>query len=314
MEKLAVIALGGNSLIKDSQHQKVEDQYQAAYESCIHIAELIKSGFNVALTHGNGPQVGFILLRSELSRKVLHEVPLDYCGADSQGALGYAFTQALGNIFKKEGIKKSIAAIVTQTIVDKNDPAFKKPSKPIGPFYTEEEAKERKAASGWDIMEDAGRGWRRVVPSPIPIEIVEQDSIKTLIDAGFVVVSTGGGGIPVVKNDDGTFQGVAAVIDKDYASSLLASNIKADVFIISTAVEKVYLNYGKPDQKALDTVNLDEIKKYLEEGHFKPGSMLPKIKAIISFLEKGGKKAIVTNPENIKKAVEGKTGTHIIGG
>ena len=314
MEKLAVIALGGNSLIKDSNHQKVEDQYAAAYESCTHIAELIGMGYNVALTHGNGPQVGFVLLRSELSRSTLHEVPLDYCGADTQGALGYAFSQALGNIFKDKGIKKPIAAVVTQMVVDRNDTAFKNPTKPIGPFYSQEEATQRKEQSGWDIMEDAGRGWRRVVASPIPIEIVEQDAIKKLLDSGFVVVSVGGGGIPVIRTEEGDLQGVAAVIDKDYASSLLASNIKADVFIISTAVEKVYLNFGKPDQKALDTVTLPELKKYLEEGHFKPGSMLPKMKAIISFLEKGGKEAIVTNPENIRKAVEGKTGTHIIGG
>lgn len=314
MEKIAVIALGGNSLIKDSQHQKVEDQYIAAYESCIHIAELIKSGYNVALTHGNGPQVGFILLRSELSRDKLHEVPLDYCGADSQGALGYAFTQAMGNIFATQGVKKPMAAVVTQVVVDKNDQAFKNPSKPIGPFYSEQDAKQRKTESGWDVMEDAGRGWRRVVASPIPIEIVEEAAIKKLLDSGFIVVSVGGGGIPVIRNDDGTLQGVAAVIDKDYASSLLASNIGADVFIISTAVEKVYLNFGKPEQKELDTVTLEEIKKYLAEGHFKPGSMLPKIKAIISFLEKGGKRAIVTNPPNIRRAVAGETGTHIIGG
>lgn len=311
MEKVAVIALGGNSLIKDKQHQSVEDQYQAAYESCLHIAELIKAGYNVALTHGNGPQVGFILLRSELSRHKLHEVPLDFCGADSQGALGYTFQQALGNIFKKMGINKQVVSVVTQVLVDREDKAFKNPTKPIGEFYSKEEAEERKTKSGWDIVEDAGRGWRRVVASPLPIEIIEEKAIKNLLDQGFVVVSVGGGGIPVIKDKDGNLQGAAAVIDKDYASSLLASNIKADLFIISTAVEKVYLNYGKPDQKGLDSVSLDEIKKYLDEGHFKPGSMLPKIKAVISFLEKGGKKAIITCPEKIREAVEGKTGTHI---
>ncbi len=311
MSKVAVIALGGNSLIKDKAHQTVEDQYIAAYESCLHIAELIEAGYNVALTHGNGPQVGFILLRSELSRNKIHEVPLDFCGADTQGSLGYSFQQALGNILKKKGIQKQIVSVVTQVVVDKNDKGFQNPTKPIGEFYTKEEAEERKKASKWDIVEDSGRGWRRVVASPIPLEIVEEKAIKALLDQGFIVVSVGGGGIPVIREDNGDLKGVAAVIDKDFASSLLASNIKADVFIISTAVEKIYLNFGKEDQKALDFVTLDELRKYKEEGHFKKGSMLPKVEAIIKFLEKGGTKAIVTNPENIRKAVEGKTGTHI---
>jgi carbamate kinase len=311
MGKVAVIALGGNSLIKDKDHQSVEDQYIAAYESCTHIAELIEAGYDAVITHGNGPQVGFILLRSELSRGKLHEVPLDSCGADTQGALGYNFQQSLDNIFIKKGVKKPVVTVVTQVVVDKNDPKFKNPSKPIGEFYTKEVAEERKKASGWDIMEDSGRGWRRVVASPLPKEIVEEDAIRTLLSKGFVVVSVGGGGIPVIRLDDGTLKGIAAVIDKDYASGLLASNIKADYFIISTAVEKIYLNFGKPDQKALDHVTLAELKKYKEEGHFKPGSMLPKVEAVISFIEKGGKEAIVTNPQNIKAAVEGKTGTHV---
>jgi carbamate kinase len=314
MGKVAVIALGGNSLIKDKDHQSVEDQYMAAYESCTHIAELIEAGYDVVITHGNGPQVGFILLRSELSHGKIHEVPLDSCGADTQGALGYNFQQSLGNIFARKGVKKPVVTVVTQVVVDKNDPKFKNPSKPIGEFYTREEDEERKAKRGWDIMEDAGRGWRRVVASPLPVEIIEEEAVKTLLAKGFVVVSVGGGGIPVIKLDDGTLKGVAAVIDKDYASGLLASNIQADYFIISTAVEKVYLNYGKPEQKGLDRVTLSELKKYKEEGHFKPGSMLPKVEAVISFIEKGGKKAIITCPAKIREAVEGKTGTHVIGG
>lgn len=309
--KVAVVAVGGNSLIKDSKHQSVPDQFNAAYETSLHIANMIEMGYNVVITHGNGPQVGFILLRSELCRDKLHTIPMDYCGADTQGAIGYMFQQALYNIFKDRGINKTVATVVTQVVVDPEDPAFKKPSKPIGPFYSEEDAKARKEAEGWDIMEDAGRGWRRVVASPIPKEIVEEPAIKDLIKNGFIVVAVGGGGIPVIKQKDGKLVGTAAVIDKDFASSLLASNIKADVFVISTAVEKVYLNYGKPDQIALDKMTLADCKKYMEEGHFKPGSMLPKIKAIISFLEKGGEKAIITNPENLKNALEGKTGTHI---
>lgn len=210
-------------------------------------------------------------------------------------------------------MKRSVATVVTQIVVDKNDPAFKNPTKPIGSFYEAEEAKTRKA-QGWDMVEDAGRGYRRVVASPMPKEIVEEDAIKTLIANNFIVVCAGGGGIPVVRDDKGFLKGVPAVIDKDYASALLAANLKANIFIISTAVEKVYINYGEPNQKGLDTVTLSEVKKYMDEGHFKPGSMLPKIKAAISFIENGGEKAIITNPENIKKAVAGQTGTHIVKG
>lgn len=311
MKKTAVIALGGNSLIKDKAHQTVADQYKAAYESCEHIADLIEDGYQLVITHGNGPQVGFILLRSEIARNTLHEVPLDSCGADTQGALGYQLQQALGNIMKKRGIKHSVATVVTQVTVDANDPAFKTPTKPIGSFYTAQEAEERKK-QGWDMVEDAGRGYRRVVASPMPIEIVEEDAIKALIEKDFTVVCAGGGGIPVIRDQEGCLKGTAAVIDKDHASSLLAHRIGANMFIISTAVEKVYLNFGTENQKALDTVTVAEMKKYMEEGHFKPGSMLPKIKAAISFLENGGERAIITDPSHIRAAVAGKTGTHII--
>lgn len=311
MGKVAVIALGGNSLIKDKNHQSVPDQYAAVYESGMHIADLIESGYNVVITHGNGPQVGFILLRSEMARNVLHEVPLDSCGADTQGAIGYNFQQALGNILKDRKIDKSVVTAVTQVVVDRNDPAFKNPTKPIGSFYSAEEAEERKK-SGWDMVEDAGRGYRRVVASPKPKRIVEEQAIKTLIDNGFIVVCVGGGGIPVIEDEQGHLEGAAAVIDKDYASGLLAGNIKADVFIISTAVDKVYLNYGTPDQKALDRVTVAELKKYMDEGHFKPGSMLPKVQAAVSFIQQGGQEAIITNPSSIRDAVNGKTGTHIV--
>lgn len=312
---VAVIAIGGNSLIKDKNHQSVEDQYLAAQETTMHIADMIEDGWDVAIGHGNGPQVGFILRRSEIAAQVegMHEVPLDVCGADTQGAIGYALQQNLQNELRRRGIKKSVATVVTQVLVDRNDDAFVNPTKPIGSFMDAPEAKRREQEMGWNVVEDSGRGWRRVVASPLPQEVIEIDAVKELIDAGTVVITVGGGGIPVVREENGDIIGTAAVIDKDYASSLLARLIKADVFVISTAVEKVALNFGKPDQKWLDKLTVAEAKAYLAEGgHFAKGSMAPKIQAIIWFLENGGKKAIITNPENIGRAMRGETGTLII--
>ncbi len=314
-KQVAVVAIGGNSLIKDKKHQSVEDQYQAAKETCHHIADMIEAGWDVAIGHGNGPQVGFILQRSEIAHKVegMHEVPLDVCGADSQGAIGYALQQNLQNEFKQRGIHKPVATVITQVRVDQEDKAFKNPSKPIGGFMDEADAKNREKSMGWSVVEDAGRGWRRVVASPIPEEVVEFESVKDLIDAGCVVITVGGGGIPVVRDENGELVGVAAVIDKDYASSLLARELKADLLLISTAVEKVAINFGKPDQKWLDRMTLAEAKQYLAEGtHFAKGSMAPKIQAIIWFLEAGGKQALITNPENIGRALKGETGTWIV--
>lgn len=309
---LAVVAVGGNALIKDKNHQTVPDQYQAAAETMKHIASMIIDGWDVVVTHGNGPQVGFILRRSELASHELHEVPLDYCGADTQGAIGYMFQQALHNEFRLRGIDKQAATVITQTIVDRNDPAFQHPTKPIGSFMDESAAKEKMAKEGWTMVEDAGRGWRRVVPSPIPQTIVEADAIRSLIDQGFVVVAVGGGGIPVMQLENGDLTGVEAVIDKDFGSAILASMINADLFLISTAVEKVAINFNKPDQKWLDTMTVAEARKYLAEGQFAKGSMLPKIEAILKFMDKGGKKALITDPEHIKDALEGKTGTWIL--
>ena len=311
---LAVVAIGGNSLIKDKDHQTVEDQYQAAKETCFHIADMIEQGWDVAIGHGNGPQVGFILRRSEIAHKVagMHEVPLDVCGADSQGAIGYALQQNLINEFKRRGMKKHAATVVTQVLLDRNDPAFQNPTKPIGGFMEEAEARERAEKEGWVVVEDAGRGWRRVVASPIPQRIVELEAVRQLLDAGVVTITVGGGGIPVVENEQGDLVGVAAVIDKDYASSLLARSIGADLFLISTAVEKVYLNYNRPDQRPLDRITLAEARQYAAEGHFAEGSMLPKIQAIIWYLEAGGQKALITNPENLACALRGETGTHIV--
>jgi len=310
--RVAVVAIGGNSLIKDKNHQSVEDQYQAAGETAYHITQMIKEGWDVAIGHGNGPQVGFILRRSELARHELHEVPLEVCGADTQGAIGYALQQNLYNHFLNMGINKTVATVVTQVEVDRNDPAFQNPSKPIGSFMDEADALRRRRDEGWDVVEDAGRGWRRVVPSPLPTRVVELDVVKKLIEAGVVVVTVGGGGIPVVAEENGHLKGIAAVIDKDFASSLLATSINANLFLISTAVEKVALNFGTPDEKWVDHMTLAEAKRYLAEGtHFKKGSMAPKIQAIIWFLEQGGQEAIITNPESIERALAGQTGTNI---
>ncbi|HXZ57765.1 MAG TPA: carbamate kinase [Gaiellaceae bacterium] len=308
----AVVAIGGNSLIKDKQHQTVRDQYIAAGETCWHIAAMIEEGWDVAIGHGNGPQVGFILRRSELSAHELHEVPLDVCGADSQGAIGYALVQNLENDFRQLGLDRHAVAVVTQVEVAADDPAFQHPTKPIGSFMDEEDA-ERRRAEGWAVVDDANRGWRRVVASPQPIRIVEEDAIKRLLDEGFVVVSVGGGGIPVVADADGKLTGVAAVIDKDLASSLLATRIDADLLMITTAVEKVALDFGTPDQRSIDHMTLAEAKGYLAEGrHFAAGSMAPKIEAVIGFLERGGELAVITDPENVERALRGETGTTIV--
>jgi carbamate kinase len=312
--KLAVVAIGGNSLIKDNKSVSVESQMQALRETARHLADMIDAGWDLAIGHGNGPQVGFILRRSEIAAKVegMHEVPLDICGADSQGAIGYELQQALHNEFYKRKIDKKSCTIVTQVLVDQTDPAFQNPSKPIGSFMDETEAKRRKTEMGWSVIEDAGRGWRRVVPSPLPREIIEFDSVKLLLDAGTVVITVGGGGIPVVDAGNGELHGTAAVIDKDFASSLLARSLKADLFLIATAVEKVALHFGTPEQKWLDKITLAEAQAYLDEGkHFAKGSMAPKIQAAILYLENGGKQALITNPENIGRALKGETGTWI---
>ncbi len=314
-KKLAVIAVGGNSLILDPKKVTIEDQYTAAAETTKHIADMIEAGWDVAIGHGNGPQVGFLLRRSEIAAKYegMHEVPLDSCGANSQGAIGYWLQHTLQNELARRGIKKPVATVVTQVKVDKNDKAFQNPTKPIGGFMDEAEAKKREQELGWNVVEDSGRGWRRVVASPLPVEVVEIDSVRALLNAGVVVITVGGGGIPVVDNGKGGCVGTAAVIDKDYASSLLSTLINADLFIISTAVEKIAINFGKPDQKWLDRMTLAEAKAYLAEGvHFAKGSMAPKIQAIINFLEAGGKEALVTNPENIGRALRGETGTRIV--
>jgi carbamate kinase len=310
-KRLVVVAIGGNSLITDRMHQAVRDQYIAAHETSEHVAAMIADGWDVVVGHGNGPQVGFILRRSEIAAHELHEIPLDVCGADSQGALGYALAQNLQNVLHRRGIDKPVVAVVTQTEVARDDPAFAKPSKPIGSFMDEAEARRRREQDGWEVIEDASRGWRRVVASPRPQRIVELEAIRTLIAAGAIVIGVGGGGIPVVANAEGDLSGVEAVIDKDLGCSLLARDLDADLFLISTAVEKVALDFGTPAQRWVDHLTLAEARRHLAEGvHFAAGSMAPKIEAIIEFLENGGRHAIVTDPPNLARALAGQTGTH----
>ena len=310
--KLAVLAIGGNSLIKDKNHIALSWQYEAVKETGKYIAELIAEGMSIVITHGNGPQVGFIYRRGELGRHELPLIPLDICGADTQGAIGYMIQKALLNHFRRMGVAKKVTTVVTQTLVNTDDPSFEHPTKPIGSFMSEEEALSNRKEFGWEVVEDAGRGFRRVVPSPIPREIIELDVIRLLIERGYVVVATGGGGIPVIRNERGEIEGVEAVIDKDLASSLLARNLGADTFIISTAIDAVYLNFGTENQKPIRHAALPEIKRYLAEGHFKPGSMKPKIESIVLFLEGGGTKAIIASPENLLKSVRGESGTTIV--
>lgn len=311
MTQLAVVAVGGNSLIKDEKHKTVHDQYEAACASMRHIADLIQAGWNVVVTHGNGPQVGFILRRSELSRHELHDVPLDSCGADTQGAIGYMFQKALRNEFKTRGLANQAVTVVTQVLVDQNDPAFQKPSKPIGSFMSEADAREKMAAEHWAMVEDAGRGWRRVVASPKPQAIVERDAIETLIKTGFTVIAVGGGGIPVYRQGN-HLKGASAVVDKDLASAKLAELIDADVLIILTAVERVALNFGKPDQRWLDRMTVDEARRYIQEGHFAKGSMLPKVQAAVDFAaSRPGRSTLITLLAKAKDGIEGRTGTRI---
>ncbi|WP_406676959.1 carbamate kinase [Moorella sp. ACPs] len=311
MDKLAVIAIGGNSLIKNKGQVDLKSQLATVKETCRSIAELVQQGWNVAITHGNGPQVGFLIRRAELAVRELPLIPLEFAVADTQGAIGYMIQQSLMNEFRQRGIKRQAVTIVTQVIVDKNDPAFQKPSKPVGSFMTREEAERHIQEDGWTVVEDAGRGWRRVVPSPEPRAIVESAAIRDLITNGYIVICAGGGGIPVIEKD-GQLEGIAAVIDKDYASALLATEMKASMLVISTGVSKVAINFGQPDQKELDLLTVAEAEAYLEAGHFPPGNMGPKITAIIRYLKNNGGQGLITSPEAIVAAVAGKAGTRIV--
>ena len=311
MKKL-VIALGGNALQEAGKPATAQAQLEVVEKTSEYIADIVERGYEVIVAHGTGPQVGRIVIQNEVASASTPAMPFDVCGAMSQGMIGYHIQQGLSKVLRHRGINKNVVTIVTQVVVDKDDPKFKAPSKPIGPFYTEEEAKAIAAEKGYTMKEDAGRGWRRVVASPLPVEIVELDAVKTLNDAGFVVVTVGGGGIPVVRNEAGDLEGVAAVIDKDLASEKLARDMDADALVILTAVEKVSINFKKPDQKDLDRMSAAEAKQYIKEGHFAPGSMLPKIEAALNFVEsKPGRIAIITSLDKAVDAIEGRAGTTI---
>ena len=312
MRKSAVIAIGGNSLIKDNQHQRVQDQLNCLKKTASYVADLIEMNYDLVITHGNGPQVGFGLIRSEAASTILPLNPMDACGAETQGLVGYMIQQSFYNEFLRRGIKKQVATVVTQVVIDQDDPAFDHPSKPVGPFYAYEKAQSLQKEKGWTIIEDAGRGYRRVVPSPIPQEIVEKGIINALLKKGYIVISVGGGGIPVIKNSSGRLEGIAAVIDKDYASSLLAREIQTDYFMIFTAVEKVYLNYGQKSQSALHVISTKEARKYLAAGHFASGSMAPKVRSAIEFTDKCGNDSIIGSLEKLKETMSGKSGTRIV--
>ena len=309
--KLIVIAIGGNSLIEDPKKVTVDAQYRAAEKTAHHIADIIERGNRVVIVHGNGPQVGYILLRSEYARKILHAVPLDSCVADTQGAIGYQLQKALDNEFIARGMSNRAVTVVTQVEVDPADPSFGNPTKPIGSFMTEEDALEHQKNFGWAVKEDAGRGWRRVVPSPKPQSIIELDTIKFLSESGAAVIAAGGGGIPVIRDEEGALWGKEAVIDKDLAAAILAKSLKADAFIISTAVEKVCLDYNKPTQRSIDEMTTEEARKYSNEGQFAPGSMLPKIQAVSDYVKTTGGLGIITDPEHLSEAVSGSGGTKI---
>ncbi|HUF38652.1 MAG TPA: carbamate kinase [Anaerolineales bacterium] len=309
---LAVVAVGGNSLITDQKKKTIDDQYEAAAASMGHIADMIEAGWDVIISHGNGPQVGFILRRSELALHELHPVWMDYAVADTQGAIGYMFQRALHNEFKRRGIDKQAVSVVTQVLVDPDDPAFLDPSKPIGTFMDEATARERAAAFGWVVVEDAGRGYRRVVPSPEPREILEVEAIRSLVGQGFVVIACGGGGIPVFYKKDGDLRGVEAVIDKDLASALLADSVGADLFLVATAVDRCALYFNTPEQVWIDRMTVAEAERYIAEGHFARGSMQPKVEAIVQYLKNGGKTGLITSPWGIPRALKGETGTLIV--
>lgn len=313
--RTAVVAVGGNALLAGGGPATIAEQFDAARGLAVKVVGMIKSGWRIVLTHGNGPQVGFILRRSDLVAEIAPELPqlaLDMCVADSQGSLGYILGASLQGELRSQGLPQQVVAMLTHTVVDAGDPAFAAPTKPIGSFYPEAKARQLADSHNWVITEDAGRGWRRLVASPQPIRILEQDAIKTLVRAGFLVVAAGGGGIPVVEEADGRLRGVEAVIDKDFASALLATELEAEMLCITTGVDRVAINFGRPDERTLDVVGVDEARRHLADGQFPPGSMGPKIEAALRYLEAGGSEVLITSPGRLAEALQGRTGTRLV--
>ncbi len=313
MKKTAVVAIGGNAVNRPGEKPTAENMIKNLAETAKYLVDMLDE-YDIVITHGNGPQVGNLLLQQDAAKDIIPPFPLDVNDAQTQGSLGYMIALTLQNELVRRGKSTDVAAVVTRIVVDKNDKAFVEPTKPVGPFYSEEEAKKLMEEKGWRMVEDAGRGWRRVVPSPQPLDVIEKEVIKLMLENDKIVIAAGGGGIPVVRNEDGTLSGVEAVIDKDRASALLAIELDVDMLIILTGVEKVYLNFGKPDQKALDVLTIDEAQKYLNAGEFPKGSMGPKIEASIRFAKTTGREALITDMTKLKEALEGKTGTRIVPG
>ncbi len=307
-----LVALGGNAILRRGARGTAREQFASVDAACKRLVEILKDGNQIAITHGNGPQVGDILLAGEMAKSVIAPMPLDVCGAESQGMIGYMMQQSMGDELRLAGIRASVATILTQTVVDGDDPAFRNPTKPIGPFYSEPEAEILRKEKGWGIVNDSGRGYRRVVPSPLPKSIVEAPIIARLFDAGVIVIAAGGGGIPVTISKDGSIMtGVEAVIDKDLGGALLAGVIGAECLLVLTDVDRVFLNYGTPNQIPLRRMTLAEARRHIEEGQFAPGSMRPKIEAAVNFIESGGKIALITSLENARDALYGREGTAI---
>ena len=309
MEKLIVVAIGGNSLVDDPNDQTVAAQYAACRKTVEHLVPLLQRGHRLLIAHGNGPQVGFILRRAELAKHELHMVPLDSCVADTQGAIGYNLQMAFQNELKRGGIDRSVATIVTQVEVAADDPSWQNPSKPIGSFMTEEDAQRHSRQDGWIVREDAGRGWRRVVPSPAPRAVIEIDAIRTLLEHDAVVIAAGGGGIPVYVDESGEIRGAEAVIDKDHAASLLARRLEAEYFVISTAVDRVAIHFNTPQQRWLDELSVADAERYLSEGHFAAGSMKPKVEAMLAYIKAVGGRGVITDPQHLTAAIKGEAGT-----
>ena len=312
---IALIAFGGNALITEQDKGNIEQQRHAASNMCSNLLMIVEKGYDLVITHGNGPQVGNLLIQRDMTKNEIPEMPLDVLVAQTEGSLGYILQQELLNHLRAHRTGKYVVTMITQVLVDSDDPAFSNPTKPVGPFYTKKKSEQMVLEHPeWKMTADAGRGYRRVVPSPLPKRIIQSHMIRALVYAGNVVIAAGGGGIPMIKDNDDKYIGIEAVIDKDLTSALLANNIKADLFVVLTGVDKVYLNYGKEDAQPLDTLTCSQARQYLQQGHFPPGSMGPKITAALNYLENGGRKAIITNAQSLENALDGKDGTHIVWG